>query len=58
MPGQVNEAAWSRAKRQVKKEYPKVKEGGKKFYKLVMSVYTDMAPAGDKPKSKLETLFG
>ena len=57
MPGKVNETAWNRAKKAVKKEYPKVSEGTKRFYKLVMTVYKDMSSASDKPASKLEELF-
>ena len=36
------EEAWRRAKRIVKKQYPHIKEGTARFYKLVMTVYKNL----------------
>jgi hypothetical protein len=38
-----DEEAWSRAKAQVKKEYPDIEEGSDRFYKLTMKIFGDIA---------------
>lgn len=45
MPGQVDEAAWSDAKRAVRRQYPDISEESDRFWRLVQSVYSDMSKA-------------
>ncbi len=48
------EAAWERAKAQVRKQYPDVEEGSDRFYALTMSIYKNIAhyrSKGDATKS-------
>jgi len=46
------EKAWNRAKALAKKQYPNIKEGSARFYKIVMTIYKSIS--GYKPKSELE----
>ncbi len=58
MPGKVNEKAWERAKRQVRKEYPDLGEKDKKFWKICMTIYKNMIGENQsEPKSKVESLM-
>ena len=52
---EAQEKAWKRAKRIVKKQYPHIKEGTVRFYKLVMTVYKSLI--GQKG-SRLEKVLG
>lgn len=49
------EKAWEKAKRIIKKQYPSIKEGSDRFYRLVMKIFKDIS--GYKPKSKLEKIL-
>lgn len=53
----VDEKAWERAKSTVKKQYPDVVQGSKKYFKLVMTVFKDMSMADRPPKSKLQEVL-
>ncbi|HPV97912.1 MAG TPA: hypothetical protein PLZ78_08810 [Spirochaetota bacterium] len=58
MPGKVDEKAWSRAKSQVRKEYPDLSEKDKKFWKLCMGIYKNIIGENkSEPKSKVESLM-
>ena len=52
-----DEKAWERAKAQVRKEYPNITEGTKRFYKLVVTIFKDMSMAHRKPKSKIQEVL-
>jgi len=43
-PGQ--EGKWDRAKAIVKKNYPSIKEGSKRFWKIVMTIFKNMVRKG------------
>lgn len=53
----IDENSWTRAKATVKKQYPDVAEGSKKFFKLVMTIFKDMAVDNRPPKSKLQEVM-
>jgi len=49
------ETYWERAKRQVAKQYPNISVGSDRYYRLVMSIYKNMAhykPKGRKNNKK------
>lgn len=48
----AQEKLWNRAKAQVRKQYPKIKEDSERYWKIVMTIYKSMAHY--KPKSDLE----
>ena len=53
----AQEAAWNKAKAQVKKEYPNIPEGSSKFYALVMHIFENMSgytPRFGHPKTEAE----
>lgn len=54
---QIDEKSWNRAKATVKKQHPEVAEGSKKFFKLVMTIFKDMAVENREPKSKLQEVM-
>lgn len=49
-----DEAAWERAKAKTRKQYPNIKEGTPRFYRIVMTIYKNMRGKAAKPKSILE----
>ena len=46
------ERAWEKAKRIVRQQYPKVEEGSKQFWRLVMTIYKMLSGYKPKPKQK------